>query len=348
MEQLEDILAKCQVLSTNDIQVLIGELQKRQQAHSEDQLIRTRKEIIQSKGYQCPNCRSKSYGVHDRTKKYLRLICKSCGKKYSEHTGTAISGLHKPVLWPRFIEFTLEGKSLRHISKELNISLQTAFDWRHKFLSSLQTEQDSKKLSGIVEVDDKEFDISEKGSRKLQRKPYKRPTDRENRLDKDDKLTVMVTVERKSRKSSMKLVKKGRLDKLTLDKELLDKVNKKKTTLCTDAHPTYYGWSGDHDIPHYWIIASKGEHTYKGIYHVQNINSHNSRFETWFRRFNGVASKYLNNYLGYFELMENIKKHQDKFQRTLFEILRSSNTLKLYRSIDKDYKQFISTPNIGT
>jgi len=49
----------------------------------------------------------------------------------------------------------------------------------------------------------------------------------------------MVTVERKSRKSSMKLVKKGRLDKLTLDKELLDKLNKKKTTLCTDAHPTY-------------------------------------------------------------------------------------------------------------
>ena len=346
MKALNEILAKCQELSPYDIQVLIGELQKQQLAHSEDQLIRTRKEIIQAKGYQCPACKSKSYGVHDRTKKYLRLVCKNCGKKYSEHTGTAISGLHKPELWPRFIELTLEGLTLRKISKELSISLQTTFDWRHKFLSSLQSEKDSKKLSGIVEVDEKEFDISDKGSRYLQRKPYKRPTDRENRQEKDDKLTVMVTVERKSRKSSMKLVKKGRLDKLTLDKELLDKLNKKKTTLCTDAHPTYYGWTGDHDIPHYWIIASKGEHTYEGIYHVQNINSHNSRFETWFRRFNGVASKYLNNYLGYFELMEKIKKHQDKFQRTLFEILGSSKTIQLYRSIDKDYKQFISPLNI--
>jgi hypothetical protein len=46
--------------------------------------------------------------------------------------------------------------------------------------------------------------------------------------------------------------------------------------------------------------------------------------------------------------MEKIKKHQDKFQRTLFEILGSSKTIQLYRSIDKDYKQFISPLNIGT
>jgi len=348
MKTLQEIIKSCQGLSDPELRALIIELQQRQQKHTEEQMVRTRKEIVQANGYQCPKCMSKSYGIHDRSKKYLRLVCKDCGKKYSEHTGTVLAGLQKPELWPRFIELTLEGRSLRYIAAELDIDLVTSFNWRHKFLSSLHEEGNSKKLSGIVEVDEKEFEISEKGSRNLNRKPYKRNSDRKDKLDKGNKLTVMVTVERKSRKSSMKLVKKGRLDKLTLDKELLTKINKKKTTLCTDAHPTYYGWTNDHDIPHYWVIASKGEHTYQGIYHVQNINGHNSRFEKWFSRFNGVASKYLNNYLGYFNLLEKIKKHQDKFQRTLFEILQSSATIQQYHNIEKEFMQIINPPLIQT
>lgn len=236
-------MSQCKELSGNDIQNLIDELQRLHKDHTEDSIIQTRKEINQANGYQCPHCSSKSYRVHEEGRKFLRLACLNCGKSYSEHTGTAIFGLKKPQLWPEFVELTIEGMSLRYISEKLGISLQTSFNWRHKFLSSIQTDTDTKKLSGIVEVDDKEFYISEKGSRKLDRNPYKRPSDRKNKLAKGDKLTVMVTLERKSRKSTMKLVKKGRLDKGTLDRELLDKINKKKTTLCTDAHPTYYGWA---------------------------------------------------------------------------------------------------------
>jgi len=345
METINQLLIKAKQLPADELRQLIAELQQQQLGHSEEQMIQTMREINQADGYHCPCCGSTSYGIHDRKKKYIRLVCKSCGKKYSEHTGTVLCGLHKPELWPRFVELTIEGRSLRYIRDELNIGLQTAFNWRHKFLSALTSSEEPGQLSGIVEVDEKEFDISDKGSKKLNRKPYKRPSDRPDRMAKNEKLIAMVTVERKSRKSSMKLVKKGRLDKQTLDKELLTRINKKKTTLCTDAHPTYYGWTGDHDIPHYWVVASKGEHTFEGIYHVQNINSHNSRFEKWFGRFNGVASKYLNNYLSYFSLLEKTKKHQDKFQRTLFEMLKSSNALLAYSNIDSDYREILSPPN---
>lgn len=344
MKTIQDILAKCHSLSAKDLHELMEALQKQCTVNSEEQIVQTRREVIHANGYQCPSCRSKSYRIHDRTRKYLRIVCADCGKKYSEHTGTVLSGLHKPELWPRFIELTIEGRSLRYIAEALSIGLPTSFTWRHKLLSALGDDANAKKLTGIVEVDEKEFEISEKGARNLARAPFKRPSDRPNRMDKGNKLTVMITVERKSRKSSMKLVKKGRLDKLTLDKKLLAKINRKTTTLCTDAHPTYYGWTADHDIPHYWVIASKGEHTYQGIYHVQNINGHNSRFEKWFSRFNGVASKYLNNYLEYFNLLEKIKKHKDKFQRTLFEILQSSSTIQQYRNIDKEFKLIIASP----
>ncbi|MDB5932788.1 MAG: transposase, partial [Massilia sp.] len=32
---------------------------------------------------------------------------------------------------------------------------------------------------------------------------------------------------------------------------------------------------------------------------VQNVNAYHSRFKQWLRRFNGVASRYLANYLGW-------------------------------------------------
>jgi hypothetical protein len=36
-----------------------------------------------------------------------------------------------------------------------------------------------------------------------------------------------------------------------------------------------------------------------GDLHSQNVNAYHSRFKQWLRRFNGVASRYLPNYLGW-------------------------------------------------
>ena len=46
------------------------------------------------------------------------------------------------------------------------------------------------------------------------------------------------------------------------------------------------------------LNLSAGERTY-GIYHIQNVNNYDSRLKTWMRRFNGVATKYLDSYLGW-------------------------------------------------
>ncbi len=46
------------------------------------------------------------------------------------------------------------------------------------------------------------------------------------------------------------------------------------------------------------ILASHGEHMHEKVLHIQNVNSYVSRFKKWLDRFNGVATKYLQNYLG--------------------------------------------------
>jgi hypothetical protein len=47
------------------------------------------------------------------------------------------------------------------------------------------------------------------------------------------------------------------------------------------------------------IIASRGEYVHQKVLHIQNVNAYGSRFKQWLDRFNGVATKYLQSYLGW-------------------------------------------------
>ena len=51
------------------------------------------------------------------------------------------------------------------------------------------------------------------------------------------------------------------------------------------------------------LDASKGERS-RGVFHIQNVNAYHSRLKTWMRRFNGVATKYLQSYLGWRRMFE--------------------------------------------
>ena len=56
------------------------------------------------------------------------------------------------------------------------------------------------------------------------------------------------------------------------------------------------------------------------IFHIQNLNAYISRLKKWMARFNGVATKYLESYLGWRRLLERSKtKLSDKefLQRAL-------------------------------
>ncbi len=53
-------------------------------------------------------------------------------------------------------------------------------------------------FSGIVECDDKQLDINEKGKRNLNRDAYKRPSDRTTKRGvSNDKVSIMVALDRK-------------------------------------------------------------------------------------------------------------------------------------------------------
>ena len=65
---------------------------------------------------------------------------------------------------------------IKKIAKELGISIQTSFDWRHKILSSL-AQFIPEQLTDEIECDELELAINEKGNKDLKRKARKRSSD---------------------------------------------------------------------------------------------------------------------------------------------------------------------------
>ncbi len=57
-------------------------------------------------------------------------------------------------------------------------------------------------------------------------------------------------------------------------------------------------------MEHYRINSSKTGHVIKGIYHIQNVNGYHARLSHWIDRFKSVSTKYLDNYLAWFQFLE--------------------------------------------
>ena len=91
----------------------------------------------------------------------------------------------------------VESITIRKAAHKLSVNGKTIFDWRHKLLSSLP-KISGQGFSGIVECDDKILNINDKGYKRLDREPNKRPSDRKTKRGiSNDKVSVMVASDRK-------------------------------------------------------------------------------------------------------------------------------------------------------
>ena len=55
------------------------------------------------------------------------MYCRDCKRYYTLKTNTIFANTKKPLtLWKKYIDLMIEGKSLRYIAKEVNISVHTS------------------------------------------------------------------------------------------------------------------------------------------------------------------------------------------------------------------------------
>ncbi len=274
------------------------------------------------KAISCPHCKDHRIRANGKLKGVQRYVCNGCGKNFSETTGKFWFALKKKDKVNKYLYCLLSGYTIRKSAKETGISIQTSFDWRHKLLTSFASVSPDE-FQGIVESDDLFFAYSEKGNRNLGRKPRKRGAKAGKAGISDEKVAVVATCDRSGNKD-FKVATKGRISKKDLDCVIRGKLDKAEV-LCSDSHRSYGAFAKANTLEHKKFNTSKGQRTVDKIYHVQNVNNMDMRLRKFMDSFNGVASKYLQNYLNWFLVLEKIKNSTNRMA-TVYAIAFTSNT----------------------
>ena len=74
--------------------------------------------------------------------------------------------------------------------------------------------------------------------------------------------------------------------------------------LCSDGAKAYAAFAAACGIRHEPINVAAGVRVRDGAFHVQNVNAYHGGLKGWMGRFDGVATRYLPNYLGWRRTLE--------------------------------------------
>lgn len=263
-----------------------------------------------SNGLACVYCGSMSVKRNGKYRSRQRYLCKDCGKSFNDMTGSPLSGTKYPHKWLDYYKMMIEGLSLPKIAKSLKIHVSTAFYWRHKILNAVRS-LGHQTLQGIVESDETFFLESDKGKKMItHRKALKRGGVAKKRGISKEQICVVVAHDRNGQIFSQK-AGKGRITAIEID-EVLGKYIDTSALLCTDTATNYKKFAQMKSLQHEAINVSKKQYKKKGIYHIQHVNGYHKRLKKWMDRFQGVATKYLDNYLFWHCYMELNKQLPSK------------------------------------
>lgn len=180
-------------------------------------------------------------------------------------------------------------------------------------------------MQGIVEADETFFPYSCKGQRGLDRPARKRGKQIHTRGTGKDQVPVLVVRDRTGATADFKLD----ADNAEAIKIPLGGLLAKDAILCRDGSPIYKAVSRALKITHRPINLVAGIRVIANVYHIQNVNAYDSRLKVWMLRFHGVATKYLENYLGWRRGLERCGKHNSP-QIGLLAALGRENQFQLF------------------
>ncbi|MBK1810005.1 IS1 family transposase [Clostridium sp. YIM B02505] len=250
----------------------------------------------------CPICESNwyiKYGFYNGIQRYK---CKVCEKTFSRTTNSLWSYSKKNTrTWVEFTELMTENKTLKFCADKLNISIGTAFYWRHKILEALSIDSTPDNLSGVVHVGKVIIKENFKGCRDAEMLASVAP--REN----------IFIIGAKGKEDSMFIKPifkfKYRWDNDAFNEKVYSKIEKK----------SYIAPYGDRYIKlvamkHNRNKSIKVETEYRIKYLWPNLKK-------WLSIFHGVASKYLQRYLSFFIIMnlDKVIDYMDLIYDRLFE-----------------------------
>jgi transposase-like protein len=321
------------------IQQLFGKLGKAEQRKVLRSL-ENKNQSMDSRGNQlsvkvCPYCQSTDFCKNGNRGVIQRYLCRNCKKIFTGKTGTVIHGVNDQKKFERYFKLMFEQYLPLHVmSKKIGISIQTAFDWRHRILGSLHITTDE--FNGITEIDDIWFLYSQKGRKGLK---YSRIRGGSNHKgDNNFQVKLLITADRENEKD-MSVLKIGRISKADIQRKIGGKFNE-SCTLVSDKHSSIAAFAKHEGIKHESFISK--DHTAGKDYHVQNVNNMATRLKDVINhRLRGVSTKYLQNYSNWFGQVEEIKNQPKGIKNIKKTLMKNKEAWDKFNHAEKLYKKFI-------
>jgi transposase-like protein len=258
----------------------------------------------------CPHCGGVRLLAWGNANGLRRHRCADCRRTFNALTGTPLARLRHKARWLIHGAALTDGLSVRRAAEACEVAVSTAFRWRHRFLEAGKTTAPGT-LGGIVEADETFFRRSFKGSRQWKtprpetptpaRKPRKRATRSGKRGTPLDEMVPVLIARDRNRNTGDAILEN--MTAGTIRAALLPMLSD-ETLLCSDAAGSYGAIARAAGIRHEAVNLKAGERVRDGVFHIQNVNAYDSRLKQWMGRFNGVATRYLDSYLGWRRLIE--------------------------------------------
>ena len=245
---------------------------------------------------QCPRCQNTKLYRDGSANGLQRYRCRQCARSFNALTGTPLARLRHKDRWLTYFDCLRDPACTVHrAAKKVGVHAITSFRWRHRFLDWVKFDR-PRCLQGIVEVDETFLLESQKGSKHLMRPARRRGGVASRRGISAEQVNIVVARDRAGHTIDF-IGGRGALKTASLHRHLLPKLQR-DALLVSDGNPVYRRFSCDAGIAHR-AVNLKRKIRVDGAIHVQNVNGYHSRFKGWLRHFNGVATRYLANYLGW-------------------------------------------------
>lgn len=267
----------------------------------------------------CPYCKNKNIIKYGMYKNIQRYKCKdsTCGKTFTNEIYNQFRYSKKfKENYLEYLKFLNKGLSIRECARKLNITIVTAFFWRHRFLFDLKNKHYLKNISSYVELTKMVVTENFKGSRNITN-------------NKRDKI-IVITALNDSIDIIPIIAARNFFGFYEIKDNLVPRLNKN----------SYLVGLLDGRLK---IFAKAFNEINKVVFKEKDKNNIDIQYSIntrkWLSKFRGVASKYLDHYL-YWRLLEY--KNNFKFKKTII----ASKIVKVNIYLSSEITTYISWKNI--
>lgn len=247
-----------------------------------------------SDGVQCPRCGDRKVHRWGWFTGRQRYRCLECRRTFSDLTGTPAAYVKKLSRWHRYSACLSASMTVRRSALRVGINPTTAFRWRHRLLTPWTARPET--LWGWIEISTIRIAYSEKGRR--------RPSTFHTNEQPRPPVTVIIV---RDRRSHVLMTVCGSRPTATELQDAFAGRLRGHSTICVKQGPfgAFGMWA--RRIKACFVAAQRvrSQMKYRGnaLIHVRRSSRLLVKWKDWMRRFHGVATKYLPNYLAWCVLL---------------------------------------------